>query len=605
MTVSTEVNHNEYTGNGVTTSFPYTFRIFKASDLVVVTNDSSGFLRTLILNTEYTVTGAGSYSGGSVVLREPLPNGWSIAIDRVLSVVQETDLRNQGKFFAETHEGAFDYLTMLIQQCFGWLRLALQKPSFIARYYDAKQNRISNLADPSVAQDAVNNRSMRSYVDSAVAGVVGGYGWFIQYGSGAIYRTFQDKMRETFSVKDFGAKGDGFTNDTAAIQAACSALNDYFLSDGIQRTLVFPDGNYRTSATIVVHPNMCIRCVGKVVFQNITGDKSFAAIELQGGAKPSELVTIDNYGAGILIRGNTHDVTFQTISNCTDAVIIRADANWPTTKNSLDNKITGVQIGNCINGVVFEQNADSLTQQGNEARINFSAETQNTILFRNYGGFAHTKQSNWDSNVVIFDAADPLSIPDSAIVRNTTGFPVPNLTASVLSWCGGWVPDAGTICLIRGPFSVSRFVFNLAQRVGLSEMVDTAGRTSFGSCSVDLSRFTNLGSASSYYASVTPGASFNGGVAVTASKFRIRISLPDLAPGQVYGSSFWHVLVQRSETSRMHIEQVNGAPQARNGLLFELADAGTEQQGMVRIWVRNINTATVTARDVDFIVTAS
>lgn len=29
MTVSTEVDHNEYTGNGVTTSFPYTFRIFK------------------------------------------------------------------------------------------------------------------------------------------------------------------------------------------------------------------------------------------------------------------------------------------------------------------------------------------------------------------------------------------------------------------------------------------------------------------------------------------------------------------------------------------------------------------------------------------------
>ncbi len=35
MTVSTEVDHNDYTGNGVTTSFPYTFRIFKKSDLTV------------------------------------------------------------------------------------------------------------------------------------------------------------------------------------------------------------------------------------------------------------------------------------------------------------------------------------------------------------------------------------------------------------------------------------------------------------------------------------------------------------------------------------------------------------------------------------------
>ena len=116
MTVSTEVNHNEYTGNGVTTSFPYTFRIFHATDLVVVTASTSGILHTLVLNTDYTVTGAGSYTGGSVVLSSPLANGWGIAIDRELQVVQETDLRNQGKFFAETHEKVFDYLTMLIQQ---------------------------------------------------------------------------------------------------------------------------------------------------------------------------------------------------------------------------------------------------------------------------------------------------------------------------------------------------------------------------------------------------------------------------------------------------------------------------------------------------------
>ncbi|MCJ8702085.1 hypothetical protein MWH01_24040, partial [Escherichia coli] len=124
MTVSTEVDHNEYTGNGVTTSFPYTFRIFKPSDLKVQIADVDENITVLTLDSDYSVTGAGIYSGGTVVLPSPLKNGWQILIARDLPATQETDLRNQGKFFAEVHEDAFDKLTMLIQQCFAELGLA-------------------------------------------------------------------------------------------------------------------------------------------------------------------------------------------------------------------------------------------------------------------------------------------------------------------------------------------------------------------------------------------------------------------------------------------------------------------------------------------------
>lgn len=55
---------------------------------------------------------------------------------------------------------------------------------------------------------------------------------FSPAGVGAVTRTIQNKLRDTVSVKDFGAVGDGVADDTAAIQAAFDTLQSVYMPKG-------------------------------------------------------------------------------------------------------------------------------------------------------------------------------------------------------------------------------------------------------------------------------------------------------------------------------------------------------------------------------------
>lgn len=73
---------------------------------------------------------------------------------------------------------------------------------------------------------------------------------FTQSGTGASSRTIQAKLADRVSVKDFGAKGDGTTDDTAAIQAAITYIQT--LGGG---AVYFPSATYKVTGTLTVTGN--------------------------------------------------------------------------------------------------------------------------------------------------------------------------------------------------------------------------------------------------------------------------------------------------------------------------------------------------------------
>lgn len=112
---------------------------------------------------------------------------------------------------------------------------------------------------------------------------------FQQEGTGAVSTTVQSKLRESVSVKDFGAVGDGVTDDAAAITAAFVACPEY-------GEVYFTPGLYITGSQLAI---------------------------------PTNRITVDGRGATVKAKdGSNFDFLFRGVG-CTGCVVknITLDAN--------------------------------------------------------------------------------------------------------------------------------------------------------------------------------------------------------------------------------------------------------------------------------------
>ena len=129
MTLANTPIINTYAGTGGANSYSFSFPVFNSSDIAVVVTSPTGIVYTLALATDYVVSGLNPAGAppttGSITLVNSsqawltggnLTSGWTISIERIVSLSQSTSIRNQGDFYQETIESALDYLTMICQQ---------------------------------------------------------------------------------------------------------------------------------------------------------------------------------------------------------------------------------------------------------------------------------------------------------------------------------------------------------------------------------------------------------------------------------------------------------------------------------------------------------
>jgi hypothetical protein len=117
MTVSSSTSRISYAGNGSETIFAFPYYFLADADLVVVRrDDATGVETTLVLESDYTVSGVGQPAGGAVTTVTSPAVGQTLTLRRVVSLTQTTDFVANDPLDAEVLERAVDRATMADQQ---------------------------------------------------------------------------------------------------------------------------------------------------------------------------------------------------------------------------------------------------------------------------------------------------------------------------------------------------------------------------------------------------------------------------------------------------------------------------------------------------------
>jgi len=238
----------QYVGDGARVAFTYPFPIFQADDLEVRVNG-------LVLNGGVTVAGAGSSEGGTATLAAAPAIGSTVTLRRRIRVERTTDFQDNGVLRARTLNDELDRLVAVLQEQQEVLDYTLrQDPAEVGGQFvlPLRASRANRLLGFDATGDAV--------VFPRDSGLLTGPF------PGAVPRTVEDKLAEHLSARDFGATGNGATDDGPALQAAMNAA----AASG--KRLLIGEGSYRTTQPLTMpggSPGLSMR--GAIVYAGPSG----------------------------------------------------------------------------------------------------------------------------------------------------------------------------------------------------------------------------------------------------------------------------------------------------------------------------------------------